>query len=81
MLPCQCFRSGSHLTCNANIVKFRSRKELKHAQLISEVITLLSGRFKPEVSLVKTRIEDLISRDYLERPEDEDMPGVYRYVA
>ena len=59
----------------------RSRKELGHSQLVSEVLQQLSGRFKPEVSLIKQRIEDLISREYLERPDDEDTPGIYRYVA
>lgn len=59
----------------------RSRKELSHSQLVSEVLGQLSARFKPEVSLIKKRIEDLIVREYLERPEDEDAPSAYRYVA
>ena len=59
----------------------RSRKELSHAQLVSEVLSQLTGRFRPEVSLIKHRIEDLINRDYLERPDNEDAPGLYRYVA
>lgn len=59
----------------------RSRKELAHAQLVSEVLSQLVGRFKPDVSLIKRRIEDLIARDYLERPDDEDGPSMYRYVA
>ena len=60
---------------------FRSRKELSHAQLVSEVLSQLSSRFKPEVSLIKKRIEDLIVREYLERPDEEDAPSKYRYVA
>lgn len=63
------------------LITHRSRKELSHGQLVSEVLQQLSSRFKPDVSLIKQRIEDLISRDYLERPEDEDAPGLYRYVA
>lgn len=59
----------------------RSRKELSHTQLVSEVLSQLAARFKPEVPFIKRRIEDLISRDYLERPDEEDAPGVYRYVA
>jgi cullin 3 len=59
----------------------RSRKELNHSQLVSEVLTQLVGRFKPEVSLIKKRIEDLIVREYLERPDEEDAPSTYRYVA
>lgn len=59
----------------------RSRKELSHSQLVSDVLGQLSARFRPEVSLIKKRIEDLIVREYLERPEDEDGPWMYRYVA
>lgn len=59
----------------------RSRKELSHSQLVSEVLAQLVGRFKPEVSLIKKRIEDLIVRDYLERPDEDGAPSTYRYVA
>jgi len=59
----------------------RSRKELSHANLVSEVLSQLSSRFKPEVSLIKKRIEDLIVREYLERPDEEGAPSMYRYVA
>ena len=59
----------------------RSRKELPHSQLTSEVLSQLSGRFKPEVSLIKKRIEDLIAREYLERPDEDGSPSLYRYVA
>lgn len=59
----------------------RSRKELSHSQLTSEVLSQLSGRFKPEVSLIKKRIEDLIAREYLERPDEDGAPSLYRYVA
>jgi cullin 3 len=48
---------------------------------VTEVISQLVGRFKPEVSIIKKRIEDLIVRDYLERPEEEESPNTYRYVA
>lgn len=60
----------------------RSRKELAHNLLISEVVNVLTGRFKPDIPLVKKRIEDLIARDYLERAEDADATQqVYRYLA
>lgn len=67
------------LEASANLV--RSRQLLSHGQLVSEVLAQLSSRFKPDVALIKHRIEDLISRDYLERPDDEETPGMYRYVA
>lgn len=68
--------------CVTNLTLFtRSRKTLSHAQLVSEVLAQLVGRFKPEVTLIKKRIEDLIVREYLERPDDEESPGTYRYVA
>ena len=60
----------------------RARKELAHNLLITEVVNVLSGRFKPDLPLVKKRIEDLIARDFLERAEDVDVTQqVYRYLA
>ncbi|KAH6898409.1 Cullin [Thelonectria olida] len=67
---------------DAAIVRImKSRQKLAHPQLVSEVITQLVGRFKPEVSLIKKRIEDLIAREYLERPDEEGSPSLYQYVA
>ena len=34
---------------------------------------------QPDFKAIKKRIEDLISRDYLER--DKENPNLYRYVA
>jgi len=39
----------------------------------------LMQHFKPDPKVIKRRIEDLISREYLER--DKDNPALYRYVA
>lgn len=58
----------------------RARKELTHNLLITEIITVLTGRFKPDVTLVKKRIDDLMARAYLERVEDSS-PVLYRYLA
>ncbi len=58
----------------------RQRKELTHTKLIDEVITQLGGKFRPDLSMVKKRIEDLIAREYLERIEEAPLPA-YRYLA
>ena len=58
----------------------RQRKELNHQKLIAEVIQQLTARFKPDVNMVKKRIESLMEREYLERI-DEREPAAYRYLA
>jgi len=58
----------------------KSRKELAHAQLLNETIAVLSSQFKPDVNMIKKRIESLIEREYLERLEDAPVPS-YRYLA
>ncbi|KAL8851024.1 MAG: hypothetical protein Q9221_004014 [Calogaya cf. arnoldii] len=58
----------------------KQRKELKHQQLITEVIQQLTARFSPDVNLLKKKIESLIEREYLERMGDIDRPA-YRYLA
>ncbi|CAK7270871.1 hypothetical protein SEPCBS119000_004311 [Sporothrix epigloea] len=73
-------QTRSH-TIDAAIVRImKQRKELTHTALLTEVVTQLASRFQPEVAMVKKRIEDLITREYLERIEDSD-PAAYRYVA
>ncbi|KAF5654255.1 cullin 3, partial [Fusarium heterosporum] len=74
-------QTRAHIVDAAIVRIMKSRKELSHSQLTSEVLTQLSSRFKPEVSLIKKRIEDLIAREYLERPDEDDAPTLYRYVA
>ena len=59
----------------------RQRKELSHQQLMTETIKQLAGQFKPEVSMIKQRIESLIEREYLERIEGEGGVDSYRYLA
>jgi len=48
--------------------------------LFTEVITQLSQRFKPDLAMMKRRVESLIEREYLERVEDASTP-TYRYLA
>ncbi|GFH16576.1 CULLIN_2 domain-containing protein [Haematococcus lacustris] len=65
---------------DAAIVRtMKSRKVLQHQQLVMEVVQQLSRMFKPDFKLIKKRIEDLISRDYLER--DKENPQMFRYLA
>eukprot|EP00775_Hariotina_reticulata_P008401 gene8401-8585_t len=65
---------------DAAIVRtMKSRKVLQHQQLMLEVVQQLSRMFKPDFKLIKKRIEDLISRDYLER--DKDNPQLFKYLA
>ncbi|KAL9253635.1 Cullin-1-like protein [Drosera capensis] len=65
---------------DASIVRImKSRKVLNHQQLISECVEQLSRNFKPDFKVIKKRIEDLITRDYLER--DKENPNVFKYLA
>ncbi|KAI0021077.1 putative cullulin 3 [Xylariomycetidae sp. FL0641] len=70
-----------HVTDAAIVRIMKQRKELGHTQLVNEVIQVLAGRFRPEVSLIKGQIEALLSREYIERAEFDDGSPAYRYVA
>lgn len=58
----------------------RQRKELSHAELVSETLAQLASQFKPDVGLVKKKVEMLIDREYLERVDEAAVPS-YRYLA
>ncbi|KAK3441043.1 hypothetical protein EUGRSUZ_B01294 [Eucalyptus grandis] len=65
---------------DASIVRImKSRKVLGHQQLVMECVEQLRHMFKPDFKAIKKRIEDLITRDYLER--DKDNPNLFRYLA
>ncbi|ONK61571.1 uncharacterized protein A4U43_C08F31360 [Asparagus officinalis] len=65
---------------DASIVRImKSRKVLNHQQLVLECVEQLGRMFKPDFKAIKKRIEDLITRDYLER--DKDNANVYKYLA
>lgn len=67
------------IAIEAAIVRImKARKTLQHQQLISEVLSQLAF-FKPNLKVIKRRIEALIDRDYLER--DPDQANTYRYLA
>ncbi|XP_031121416.1 cullin-1-like [Ipomoea triloba] len=65
---------------DASIVRImKSRKVLGYQQLVMECVEQLGRMFKPDVKAIKKRIEDLITRDYLER--DKDNPNMFKYLA
>ncbi|KFK42680.1 hypothetical protein AALP_AA1G025800 [Arabis alpina] len=65
---------------DASLVRImKSRKVLGHQQLVSECVEHNSRMFKPDINMIKKRIEDLISRDYLER--DSENPNILKYLA
>ncbi|KAK4264627.1 hypothetical protein QN277_025780 [Acacia crassicarpa] len=66
---------------DAAIVRImKSRKVLGHQQLVLECVEMLSSRtFKPNSKVIKMRIDNLMSQDYLER--DADDSNTYRYLA
>ncbi|CAH9101994.1 unnamed protein product [Cuscuta europaea] len=65
---------------DASIVRImKSRKVLGYQQLVMECVEQLGRMFKPDVKAIKKRIEDLITRDYLER--DKENPNIFKYLA
>lgn len=65
---------------DATIVRImKTRKVMKHNDLLQDVIQQLQIRFRPQPSDIKKRVEALIDQEYLERlPEDR---GSYKYLA
>jgi len=55
----------------------KARKILPQQQLLSECVEQLQSTFKPELKAIKSRIQDLISMEYLER--DNENSNLLRY--
>ncbi|KAL4385870.1 hypothetical protein GQ457_09G008190 [Hibiscus cannabinus] len=65
---------------DAAIVRvMKTRKVLGYQQLVSECVEQLSQTFKPDIKAIKKQIEDLITREFLER--DEENPNSFKYLA
>mmetsp|Transcript_9280 Transcript_9280/g.9281 ORF Transcript_9280/g.9281 Transcript_9280/m.9281 type:complete len:629 (-) Transcript_9280:43-1929(-) len=68
-----------NLAIEAAVVRImKSRKTIAHSNLVAEVAGMLSV-FKPQIKDIKSRIENLISRDYIER--DNEDTNIYHYKA
>ena len=57
----------------------KDQGKCKHDELIAAVVKRLSHLFLATAESIKARNEALISRDYMER--DENDPASYEYVA
>jgi len=67
------------IAVEAAIVRImKARKTLSHQQLVSEVLKQLAF-FQPNPKVIKSRIEHLIDREYLER--DTNNASQYKYLA
>uniref|UniRef100_A0A0N5CCP2 CULLIN_2 domain-containing protein n=1 Tax=Strongyloides papillosus TaxID=174720 RepID=A0A0N5CCP2_STREA len=56
----------------------KSRKVIKHNDLVSEIISQTRSRFVPDMSFIKRNIESLIDKMYLKRADTKDE---YHYLA
>lgn len=67
----------SNCSIEATIVRImKTNKVMVHEQLVAECVKKL--KFKPDVKAIKKHIDDLITREYLER--DKDSPDKYKYI-
>jgi len=71
------FRDRQYQVDAAIVRIMKTRKDLTHTQLISELYAQI--KFPAKAADLKKRIESLIERDYLER--DSNDPNLYHYVA
>ncbi|KAL3309966.1 Cullin-1, partial [Cichlidogyrus casuarinus] len=63
--------------CIVRVLK--ARKTIKHQQLVTEVISQMSSKFKPSIALIKQSITLLIDKSYIARSENER--ETYEYLV
>lgn len=71
--------SRRHQTEACIVRTMKARKTMIYNNLIAEVTSQMNSKFSPDPSMIKSRIEALIEREYLER--DENDRKLYRYLA
>lgn len=59
----------------------KSRKKMKHVQLVQEVIQQVKSRFPPKVPDIKKNIEALMEKDYIERLDGDELAYIAWFRA
>ena len=59
----------------------KSKKVLSHRHLVDELKLHSNANYGSDITLIKTTIEQLIDRQYLERVNDDSDMDIYRYLA